>query len=307
MQMILNAIFPVFFLILAGVLLKHIGVTHDDFLSTADRLLYFILFPALLFWKIAGGSESFKIPSGLIVAALLAVLTVYLLSTLAILIFRVGHFQAGTFSQSCYRFNTYVGMAVVMNALGDEGVRNFSILIGFTIPVINVLAVSTLIWFGGQRGRFQKRVQMTLKAIVTNPLIIACMAGIVYSRVGPKWPAFIENTFHLASNATLPLALLSIGGALTLKSMLAYWRLSLATCLFKMLVLPMVGYLFLHLMGVTEIPYQVGMLFFALPTSTALYVLSAQLNSDTRFASAAIALSTLLSFFSLSVVLLITK
>jgi predicted permease len=46
------------------------------------------------------------------------------------------------------------------------------------------------------------------------------------------------------------------------------------------------------------------MVFFALPTSTALYVLSSQLNSDTELASAAIALSTLLSIFSLSAALL---
>jgi predicted permease len=144
----------------------------------------------------------------------------------------------------------------------------------------------------------------TLKALATNPLIIACTLGILYSRLGLGLPLFVENTFRLASSATLPLALLSIGGALTLKSIKATLRLSLGASAFKLVLMPVVGYFCLRLFGVGQIAYQVGLLFFALPTSTALYVLSAQLNSDTQFASAAIALSTLLSIFSLSTVLL---
>jgi predicted permease len=53
------------------------------------------------------------------------------------------------------------------------------------------------------------------------------------------------------------------------------------------------------------VPFQTGMIFFCLPTSTAIYVLSSQLNSDTELASAAIVVSTLLSFGALSVALLL--
>jgi predicted permease len=56
--------------------------------------------------------------------------------------------------------------------------------------------------------------------------------------------------------------------------------------------------------GVTGEALKVGMIFFALPASTAIYVLSSQLYSDTELASASIVTSTVLSFFSLSAVLL---
>ncbi|MGD9332843.1 MAG: AEC family transporter, partial [Desulfobacterales bacterium] len=103
---------------------------------------------------------------------------------------------------------------------------------------------------------------------------------------------------------TLPLALLSIGGALSMKTAQGYLSPSLAAAAFKLIGLPLIGLGFLKLFGVQGLPLQIGMLFFALPTSTALYVLSAQLNSDTQLASSAIVVSTVLSFGSLSLVLI---
>ena len=144
---------------------------------------------------------------------------------------------------------------------------------------------------------------MTLKALVSNPLIIACVAGILYSRFQTPFPVFLANTFRLASFVTLPLALISIGGGLTFKGLKGNLRLSFAASVFKLLVLPAVGYFFLNLFIVTGLSFKVGMIFFTLPTSTAIYVLSSQLNSDTELASAAIVVSTLLSFVSLTLVL----
>jgi len=83
-----------------------------------------------------------------------------------------------------------------------------------------------------------------------------------------------------------------------------YFKLSLVACIFKLLVLPAAGYLFLNTFAVSGVSFKVGMIYFALPTSTALYILSSQLSSDTQLASATIALSTILSFISLSVALL---
>lgn len=301
--MVVNNLFPVFALLIFGHLLKRIGITQDSFLKTTDKLIYFIFFPLLLFWKI-GATASDRIGDpGLYKAAICSVISVYILSTLFIKFFKVAAFQAGSFSQSCYRFNTYIGMAVILSALGEDGARQFSILIGVVIPLINILAVSTLSWFAEDKLSLQKRLTLTSKALLTNPLIIACLAGIAYWKWIGGFPVFLDNTFRLASLVTLPLALLSIGGALTLSGIKNYYKLSLVACAFKLIILPLIGYLFLWTFGTTGISFKVGMIYFALPTSTALYILSAQLSSDTQLASAVIALSTLLSFFSLSLAL----
>lgn len=300
--MILNSLFPVFTLILSGNLLKHYHLTNDAFLKTSDRLIYFIFFPVMLFWKI-GGASSAGIDGSLCNAAVCAVLTLFVLSSLYIKVFKVSDYGAGTFSQSCYRFNSYIGMAVIINAAGETGVRYFGILIGFVIPLINVLSVSTLIWFSGKQFTFWERMRLTARALISNPLILACVAGIFYSRTIGIFPAFLENFFRLAAAVTLPLSLISIGGALTFTNLKGYFKLSLVASVLKLLILPITGYFFLKVFHVTEVPFTVGMIFFTLPTSTAIYALSSQLNSDTELASASIVLSTVLSFFSMSVAL----
>ncbi|MGD2100093.1 MAG: AEC family transporter [Desulfobacterales bacterium] len=303
--MVVNNLFPVFALLLFGHLLKRTGLTHDVFLKTTDKLIYFIFFPVLLFWKI-GGTASDRIGDpGLYKAAICAVVSVYILSSLYIKIFKVGAFQAGSFSQSCYRFNTYIGMAVIISALGEDGALQFSILVGLVIPLINILAVSTLTWFAKDKVSLRKRLFVTAKALLTNPLLIACLAGIIYWKWIGGFPVFVDNTFRLASLVTLPLALISIGGALTLAGIKNHFKLSLVACVFKLIILPLTGYFFLTTFGTDGISFNVGMIYFTLPTSTSLYILSAQLSSDTQLASAAIALSTLMSFFSLSLALVV--
>jgi predicted permease len=125
-----------------------------------------------------------------------------------------------------------------------------------------------------------------------------------YSRTVGEFPVFLDNTFRLAAMIALPLALLSIGGTLTLKNLKTHLGQAFLGSTVKLLVLPVVGWFFLKAFDASPLSFQVGMLFFTLPASPAIIVLSSQLNSDTEFASAAIVLSTLMSFFSMSAALL---
>ncbi|MFO7885912.1 MAG: AEC family transporter [Desulfobacteraceae bacterium] len=302
-MMILETLFPVFALVFLGRIVKITGFAGDAFFSTSDKMVYYIFFPCMLFWKIGGSNTMATLDMGLPLAGLCAVLTIFTASTLYIILGRVPAFQAGTFSQSCYRFNTYIGMAVVLNGLGTEGVVQFSLLIGFVIPVINVLSVSVLIWFSGRQYGFGQRCCKLVKALIANPLILACIAGLLFSRFQTGFPAFIDKTLNLVSMITLPLALLSIGSAFSFSNLRGYFRRSLEASIFKMVLFPFSGVFFMTLFGVGGVSFQTGLIFFSLPTSTALYVLSSQMNSDTDLAAATIVFSTLFSIVSLSAVL----
>ncbi len=304
-MIVLNSLFPIFILLLLGWALKRLGLTDAAFLKNADRLIYYFFFPIMLFWKIGGASFEDGINWGFCFAALCALLTMFVFSLLAIKILRISAFQAGSFAQSCYRFNTYIGVAVILNSLGTEGVKYFGVLIGFSIPLINVFAVTTLIWFSGQEVGFARRLSLIGKALVSNPLILGCLAGIGYSSLVGWFPIFINNSLSLISMVALPLALISIGGSLTFAGVKGNLGLSFLAASFKLLLLPGIGWLFFYLFDITGLPLKVGLIFFALPASTAIYVLSSQMNSDTKLASSAIVFSTLLSFFSLSFILLL--
>jgi predicted permease len=300
-----NTIFPVFVLLVLGRLLKTYGLTDDRFLAMSDRLVYYVFFPAMLFWKIGGSGPDQGISAGLCLAGLTGVILSFLASLLAIRFLKISQFAAGSFCQACFRFNTYIGMAIVLTVLGEEGVRHFGILAGVVIPVINVFSVSVLVWHSGQNPALREKTQYFIRALVSNPLIIGCVAGFLYSRSGYGFPVFVQNSFSLMTSVTLPLALISIGGSLRFKGLTDHARLSLLAAGIKLVLLPAAGFVLLTFFGVTGIAFKVGMIFFALPTSTAIYVLSGQLNSDTDLAAGAIMISTLLSFVSLSLVLLL--
>ena len=304
-MILLNALFPVLALILAGIAFNRWRITDAAFFRTSDRLVYFVFFPLMIFWKIGSAPLQFDGGWRYLPASALAVLGVCGLSLLFIRFLPVTAFQAGSFNQGCYRFNTYIGMAVVINAFGEAGVQLYGILIGLIIPMINVLCVSVLIWYGEDARNQGNRLTATLKHLLANPLIIACVAGILYSRMIGSFAVPIDNTLKLMSQVTLPLALFSIGGSLTFSNLRNNMSLALASAAFKLAVLPLLGLLLLWLFGVTGLAWKVSMLFFALPTSTAIYILSSQLHSDTELASAVIVMSTLLSFGSMALILLV--
>lgn len=300
---ILNNLLPVFALIGLGTFLRQRGLTDERFLRAADRLVYYLFFPIMLFWKIGASPRVDAEAADLVVAAAATVVVVYLLGLVAARVSGVSRFGAGSFSQSCYRFNTYVGMAVVLNALDEPGAARFGVLVGFLIPLINVLAVMTLIWHSDRALDRRARVAITLRAMVSNPLIVACLAGLAYARLVGWFPVSVDNTFRLISTAALPLALLSVGGTLTFAPFKRHLGHAMLCAVLKLAVMPLVGVLALSLVGASPLSFQVGMIFFALPTSSVIVVLSAQFGSDTELGAAAIVVSTLLSFVALSVVL----
>ena len=304
-MIVLNALFPIFGLLILGSLLKKFELTSDSYLKVSDKLVYFIFFPIMLFYKVGGAPEGAGDQLSFVAVTLIALVSMFVLSALVIKLGPVSAFEAGSFSQSCYRFNTYIGVAVILNSLGEAGIAYFGILIAITIPLVNVFAVATLIWFSGYEGDVRTRGMIFIKALIGNPLILGSLAGALYARLVGGFPEFIDNTLQLMSMVTLPLALISIGGALSFKGIKTYLPLSLLGAFLKLAIFPSLGFLFYYLFQIDGVAFKTGMIFFCLPASTTIYVLSSQLNSDTELASASIVVSTLLSFISLSVALLL--
>jgi malonate transporter and related proteins len=305
MVSILNSIFPIFTMIALGSVLKGLRVINDDFIRVSDRLIYYILFPALLFWKIGKPAKALLLEWNVIAAVLCAVFVAFVLSLVVAWLVGMPDHEVGSFSQACYRFSTYVGMAVVMTDLGEEGVRQFGVLIGFAIPFINVLAVSSMVWFSGEGRSGGFKTALLVRSTLSNPLIVACVLGMAYAWMGVPLPIFLDNALSMMSLLALPLALLAIGGSLTFTAFGKYFGLSAVAAVIKFLILPIVGYCFLQAFGVQGVPFKVAMIYFVLPTSPNNYILSALLHSDLDLAVAAIVLSTLLSLPALSVTLAI--
>jgi predicted permease len=183
MSSIINSIIPVCMVILLGQALRRFNLADRNFFSVSDRLIYYIFFPVMLFWKTGTPDRAGVLDWRLGLAVIAATLCVGVLGLCYLKLTKADAFSVGSFSQCCYRFNTYVGMAIILSVFGEEGVRRFGVIIVFAIPFINVLAVSTLIWFSGKSFEKGEKFRVIIRELVSNPLIVGCVLGFLYSRL----------------------------------------------------------------------------------------------------------------------------
>jgi predicted permease len=301
--MIVDHILPVFLMIGLGFALRRLRMIEEPFLRTTDKLVYYVMFPALLFWKIGGAPPGPNDAYLLYGAVGAATLVTFVSSTAVIAAGMIPASKAGAFSQSCYRFNSYIGLALVIGLLGDSGVSAFGRVMALAIPLNNVLSVLVLTWYADRQHRLGSRLRFALVSTLTNPLIIACAAGILYAMISGRFAPPAANFLRLLTYASLPLALISVGGALQpalVKNHL--WHCTMAA-FFKLMVMPLAGFAFLWMFQVHGDAFRIGMIYFALPISPATYILSTQLGSDPEFAAASVVFSTLVSMGALMVAL----
>ncbi len=305
MSSVINSILPIFAVIALGFFLKRSGLIDEHFIRLSDRLIYYIFFPLLLFWKIGKPTEAISVNWLFIWGVIFSVFIVFALSLMIARGLKIPTGKVGSFSQSCYRFNSYIGIAVILTGLGENGVKEFGALIGFVIPFINLLAVSSMIRYSPENDLQARRWSILFKSVAANPLIISCLAGVLYSNLAMPLPEFIDKTLSMLSMLSLPLALISIGASLTFSKFQEHFSCSSIAALCKMLVLPVIGYCVLSRLELSQTTFQVGMIYFALPTSPQNYILSSQLGSDVDLATSALVFSTILSIFSISAILIL--
>ena len=302
MDLIFEKLFPVFAVIALGWLLRRWGVVEESFFRQSDRLVYFIFLPLLLVWKIGRPLNPDHLDWAMI-GSCLAVLIVALSASL-ILARRINlpARQLGSFVQIAIRFNTYVALGLIMSFHGEDGVVRFGVLISLAIPLINLFCVSIMTWVGDPDGRLITRLGLAAKSTLTNPLILGCLAGLTLAWTGWVIPRPVDAAMKLASGLGLPLALLSVGAILDFTTLRGRFKPALLAGSIKLLLCPALGLIFMHLLGVRGPSLAVGLIFLGMPTSSQSHILSAQLGSDPELAAGGIALTTLLSFFTLSLI-----
>ena len=296
---VLASLLPVFLIIICGYGLKKSKFPGDNFWPGAEQIVYYILFPALLFSSSAGASwEFFSVAS--MVWAILA--TMFVMSGLLLLLRpRLTKKDASFTSifQGSIRFTSYIGLAAAFSLFGDEGLYLAAVLITVLIPLVNVLSVMVLVRYGGQKGGWY----WIFTTVIKNPLIIACLAGMLVNLLGWQLPSMVENMTTILGRGSLPLGLLAVGGSLDFSSIKKTGLEIVYACLLKLILLPLLMWLTCTLLGVDNLSTAIAVLFAALPGSPLSYVLAKQLGGDTKLMSSIIAVQTGVSMISLPVII----
>lgn len=281
---------PDFLLIALGVALARLPAFPTHFWSGVERLVYYVLFPALLFRSLAGSPLALGDAGRLVGVGIGFTLAGMALSALAIPLFRLPHATFASCFQCAFRFNTYVALAAANRVAGAAGVAAISLLVGVLVPLVNIAAVAMLV-----HGRDSRVVP----ALVRNPLVIACAIGIAWNATRVPIPALPSRILELLAAAALPLGLLAVGaglrftrGTLPLPA-LAWWQA------IKLGVLPAIAYALANLAGLTATERQVAVIMAAVPTATSAYILAVQMNGAGAPVALLISTGTLLAAMTL--------
>lgn len=294
----LNIVLPVFTVMALGTTLRRTGLIDQNFIRQINRLLYYAFLPLLLFYKIGTAdfatSFNLKLTLGMIATlsagAAICYTTGYLLGYIPE--------DRGTFSQGGFRGNlAYVGLPIVLSAYGDTGFTRAGLLMGCLVPIINLWSIVVhIIPQRHQHPTFHWK--LVRDQLLYNPLIIGAMAGILWNLTGLAMPGIARNTLHMVTAATLPLALLTIGGAFSLQQLQGDLRKAGLASLFKLAIFPLLNLLIISQLGIHGMDLGIAVLLAGTPTAAASYVLAHELNGNPRLASSIIILSTLFSAIS---------
>jgi malonate transporter and related proteins len=284
-------LFPDFSLILLGFLLMRFTDWGPQFWSGLERLIYYILFPALLFYSTAHTAFDFANTSRMLQIALGATCGGIALGWLARPLFKVEPmiFESGV--QTAFRFNSYIGLAIASRLGGIEGTSLMALLIGFSVPLCNMAAVHALVHKNGG----------LLRELAKNPLLVATACGLAFNLLGLHIPEIIGATLSRMANASIAVGLITVGAGLKLSGMQVPKGISGYFIGVKLLALPAIGYGLGRWAGLPPLQLQIATTFCALPTASSAYVLAARMGGNGPFVAFLISSGTVLSLLTLPI------
>ncbi|MFO7556178.1 MAG: AEC family transporter [Desulfobacterales bacterium] len=292
---IATTIIPIFAVITLGWVARLKGFIQPEFLGPANRLVYYMAIPAMIFHAISKASLKTQFDIAVLFITLFSVLAVFAVSWCVGVLWCIERRELGTFIQTSFHGNLgYIGLAVAYYSLGDDGFVRASIIAGFIMILQNFLAVVAL-QLNSEKISPTGNTKSVILRIMGNPVILSALAGILFSLTGFRLPLIISRSLDILSGLALPMALILIGASLSFKLMRLKISQILSSSFLKLILLPALGFIFYRLFDIDLKNYLPGLILVASPTATLAYVMAKEMNGDTDFAVAAISTSTMLS------------
>jgi hypothetical protein len=277
---------PDFALIVAGYLICRHTPLNRPVWDGAERLVYYVLFPALLFNAIV--RHPLRIDSALpIVLSGWAVIGTGI--ALAYALQRAPGVDPrlhASGAQTAFRFNSYVALALAERLAGSPGLAWTAILVSVCVPVCNIAAVWPLARHGGQGY---------LRELARNPLIVATVGGLLFNLARLPLPELASTTLTRMGSAALPLGLMAVGAGLQMGALRESPRLAAALLSIRHLVLPAVAIAVVTAWALPAPQQAVIVAFAALPTASSAYVLAARMGGHGGYVAGLVTLSTLIA------------
>ena len=298
---------PVILIIALGKLLAKSRVFPEGFARCLNLLTYWVALPALLLDQVTNATFESGNVARLSLLLVIATVASIFAAYIAVLVFRLNRQQTGAFVQGSARSNNaFIGLPVILYALSHiDGVQAFAtVALAPAIVFYNIMSITVLLIHSERKENHPllKSAALFVKQLVTNPMLLACVAGLTLNYFGFKFPLMIQRSLSTIGASALALALLSIGAALSFKGANHGLRFSITASAIKVFIQPLIGLGLALLWDIPPMDRKILLIYLACPTAVVSYALADIFGSDKDLAAHIIVISTVMSIISLSLI-----
>ena len=301
----INATLPIFLLIILGKVLKTTKIINDEFTKTADRYVFRIALPALLFSDLTENNVGSAF-DGKYVLFCFSV-TIFSIAVLWGLTekFMKNEEQKGAFIQGSYRSSAAIlGLAFINNMYDSVGMAPLMII--GCVPLYNIFAVIILTLKGDNGGK-KPNMKETFINVMKNPILLSILIALPFALLNLHFPSFVNKAIGSVANTATPLALISIGASFEGKKALKKMKPTLLASFIKLILL---ASLFLPLavfFGYRNQELMALLVMLGSPTTVSSYIMAKNTGNDGILTASIIVLTTLLSSLTLTLWIFVLK
>jgi len=307
----INAIVPVFILVLFGAFLKRIGFVNDDFLEISEKFVFKISLPVMLFLEVAGSSLENIANGRLILFCVLSVTVAFICVTVFARLCLPDPNKRGAFVQGMCRSNfAILGVPLADNMFGEMGTSTIAIVMPFVILMFNSYSVMILSLFSADVAERMNRKKLIgiAKNIVTNPLIIGVILALPFMFFSIELPVIMSKSLQYLSDLTTPLTLIFLGANFKVESLTGRVGYAIGSAVGKTVILPLIMVTIAVVFGGFR-GAQLGviLILFGAPSAASSYIMAKRMKNDGELAAQILLLSTLFCVFTIFVGIFILK
>lgn len=296
----LNVVLPLFLIMAVGYLLRRIGLLDDTVLPKLNSLVFKAFLPMMLFNNIYHSDLESMMNPKLILTAVVSILVIFGVLCLVIPRIEKDGPRRGAMVQGIFRSNYIIfGVPIVSGVFGEQGLGVVSILSAFAIPLFNVLSVVALEIFS--HGTVNKN--RIVKGIVTNPLIIASLLGVVFLLAGIPIPTPVEEALADMSAIATPLGLVSLGGFFKFADTKRYLKQLIIVVAGRLVVCPAIFLPVFVSMGFRGVDLMALATMMGAPIAVSSFIMAQQQGADADLAGQAVVYTALFSIFTMFLII----
>ena len=299
-----NIIFPLFLLMVLGYFLKAVGMLDKTTLKKMNSIIFKAFLPCLIFYNVYTSEISDMFDKRLIIFSVASVVISFLVLIAVIPLIEKDNKKRGVIIQGIFRSNFVIfGIPLSMALYGDGIVGSAAVLIAIVVPVFNFLAVLSLEIFRGGRPDMVK----ILKGIVTNPLILSSLIGLLAMAVGLKLHSTLEKAIGDVSKITTPLALIVLGGSLDFGKIGGNAKQLAVSVIGRLVIVPCVFLPAAVYFGFRNAELAILLSLFASPTAVSSFTMAQQMGGDDELAGQIVVFNTTLCVITVFLWIFILK